>query len=202
MPRPRDLSGLDAPVKPAKKVPFGFVLDELAPLSPTTRPMFGCTAVYVEDKIVLILRDKPAPAADNGVWVATTREHHESLRGELPSLCSISVLGPGVTGWQMLPAELPDFEDEALRAVELVLAGDPRIGKVPQAKRPKRPAPARATPAAGAGAAKKTAAKTPAAKTPAATPAAKKKAPAKPAATPVAKKKPAAKKRASPRSRG
>ena len=74
---------LDAPlfaVKPRKAVPHEFVLEALAALSPQTRPMFGCLAVYVEDKIVLILRDKRDQTADNGVWLATTEEHHESLR--------------------------------------------------------------------------------------------------------------------------
>lgn len=99
--------------------------------------MFGCLAVYVGPKIVLILRDKPAPPADNGVWLATTKDHHESLRREFPNMRSIGVLGKEVTGWQLLPAEAPDFEEAALHACELVLARDPRIGKVP-ARRSKR----------------------------------------------------------------
>ncbi len=98
--------------------------------------MFGCLAIYVQDKIVLILRDKPDQTADNGVWLATTAEHHQSLRREFPSMRSIEVLGSKVTGWQVLPADAPDFEEAALRACELVLAGDPRIGKVPGARRP------------------------------------------------------------------
>jgi hypothetical protein len=93
--------------------------------------MFGCLAVYVQDKIVLILRDKATNPVDNGVWLATTEEHHESLRREFPHMRSIQVLGKAVTGWQVLPADAPDFEAAALRACELVLAGDPRIGKVP-----------------------------------------------------------------------
>jgi hypothetical protein len=60
-------------VKKRKAVPHEFVLDALAPLSPTTRHMFGCLAVYVGDKIVLVLRDKPSYAEDNGVWLATTK---------------------------------------------------------------------------------------------------------------------------------
>jgi len=122
-------------VKQRKPVPHAFVLDALAPLSPTTRPMFGCLAVYVQDKIVLILRDKPNQTADNGVWLATTKEHHQSLRREFPSMRSIQVLGKEVTGWQVLPAGARDFEEAALRACELVIAGDPRIGKVPGARR-------------------------------------------------------------------
>jgi hypothetical protein len=121
-----------------KSLPHQFVLDALTALSPWTRPMFGCLAVYVEDKIVLILRDKREQTADNGVWLATTEEHHESLRREFPSMRSIRVLGKAVTGWQVLPADAADFEEAALRACELVLARDPRIGKVPGARRSKR----------------------------------------------------------------
>ncbi len=123
--------------KQRKPVPHEFVLDAIAPLSPTTRPMFGCLAIYVKDKIVLILRnkDKPAQTADNGVWLATTEEHHQTLRRDFPNMRSIKVLGKKVTGWQVLPADAPDFEEAALHACELVLAGDPRIGKVPGARR-------------------------------------------------------------------
>ena len=124
-------------VKPRKPVPHEFVLDALAPLSPQTRPMFGCLAIYVEDKIVLILRDKqkPAQTADNGVWLATTEEHHESLRRDFPNMRSIQVFGKKVTGWQVLPAAAEDFEGAALHACEFVLARDPRIGKVPGSRR-------------------------------------------------------------------
>ena len=103
-------------------------------LAPVTRPMFGCTAVYVREKIVFALRDKKD--ADSGVWIATSKEHHESLRGEFPNLRSIGVLGGGnETGWQILPADADDFEEAAMRAVELIAAGDPRIGKIPKPKR-------------------------------------------------------------------
>jgi len=122
-----------------KPVPHEFVLDALASVSPRTRPMFGCLAIYVEDKIVLILRDKPRQTEDNGVWLATTTEHHRSLHREFPSMRSIKVLGKEVTGWQILPVDSPDFEEAALRACDLVLARDPRIGKVPgeRARKPK-----------------------------------------------------------------
>jgi hypothetical protein len=120
--------------KPRKLIPHAFVLDAIATLSPYTRPMFGCLAIYVKDNIVLILRDKPTNTADNGVWLATTQGHHQSLRREFPNMRSIQVLGKQVTGWQVLPVDAPDFESAALRACELVLAGDPRIGKIPGAR--------------------------------------------------------------------
>jgi hypothetical protein len=133
---PRKSTSIDPLLsKPRKQIPHQFVLDALAPLSPITRPMFGCLAIYVGEKIVLILREKPTYSADNGVWLATTEEHHASLRSEFPHMRSIGLLGKKITGWQVLPSEAQDFEEAALRACELVLAGDPRVGKVPGARR-------------------------------------------------------------------
>jgi hypothetical protein len=118
-----------------KTVPHAFVLDALTAMAPRTRSMFGCLAIYAGDKIVLLLRDRPDRIADNGVWLATTVKHHASLQGEFPNMRSIQLLGKQKTGWQVLPADAPDFEESALHACELVLKGDRRIGKVPKAKR-------------------------------------------------------------------
>lgn len=126
-------------VKRRKPVPHEFVLDAIAQLSPRTRPMFGCLAIYIEDKIVLILRDKPTYPEDNGVWIATAVEHHRTLRREFPNMRSVGVFQKKVTDWQVLPSDAEDFEESALRACELVLAGDPRIGKVPRSKRATAP---------------------------------------------------------------
>jgi hypothetical protein len=139
--------------KQRKRVPHEFVLDALAAVEPRTNPMFGCLAVYVGEKIVMILRDKQpkdrrgpkgkriqkaAPAdADNGIWLATTVDHHASLRRDFPYMRSVAIFGKEVTGWQVLPADAPDFEQAALRACELIAAHDPRIGKVPKKKSPR-----------------------------------------------------------------
>ena len=120
--------------KSKKQIPFDFVLDQLEPLAPFTKPFFGCTAVYVGEKIVLILRNKGDEPESNGVWLATTTEHHHSLQRDLPSMRSIGVLGYGTTGWQLLHVNDPDFEASVTRACELILNGDPRIGKVPKQK--------------------------------------------------------------------
>lgn len=120
-------------VKILKPVPFEFVLEQLAPLAPMTRPMFGCTAVYVGEKIVLVLRDKDG-SVDDGVWLATTHEYHASLKKDFPSMRSISVLGKDPTGWQVLPSDSVDFEEAATRACSLILSEDPRIGKIPKSK--------------------------------------------------------------------
>jgi hypothetical protein len=138
-PRRKPIAGpLDDPLfaaKPRKTVPHAFVLEAISTLEPRTRPMFGCLAVYVGEKIVLILRDKAGNPADNGVWLCTTEEHHESLRLEFPNMRSVALLGGKITGWQVLPATSPDFEEAALHACELAIARDPRIGKVPGVKK-------------------------------------------------------------------
>jgi hypothetical protein len=138
MPKPRRNSAIhDDPfaVKKRKPIPHQFVLEALASLAPVTRPMFGCLAVYVGKKIVFILRDKAGASPDNGVWLATTEQHHDSLRRDFPNMRSIQLLGREVTRWQVLPADAVDFEEAALRAAELVIARDPRIGKIPQSRR-------------------------------------------------------------------
>jgi hypothetical protein len=117
--------------KPRSRVPHEFVLDALEPIGPVTKPMFGCLAVYVKEKVVLILRDRRDHPADNGVWLATTAEHHDSLRRDFPHMRSIQMFGTPMTSWQLLPADAGDFEESAVHACELVLARDPRIGKVP-----------------------------------------------------------------------
>ena len=48
---------------------------------------------------------------------------------------SIRLFGTAITSWQVLPADAGDFEASAMRACELVLARDPRIGKVPSTRR-------------------------------------------------------------------
>lgn len=124
-------------LKARKPVPFEFVLDALSDRDYHLRAMFGATALYLDEKIVLILREKETHPDDNGVWLATSGEHHESLRAELPSMRDIRMFGPGPTGWQNIPSESEDFESEASSACELIRDGDPRIGKIPVRKRAK-----------------------------------------------------------------
>ncbi|MDF2436959.1 MAG: hypothetical protein K0Q95_1335 [Bacteroidota bacterium] len=122
--------------KTVKKIPFDFVIENLHRLEPVVKPMFGAHAVYAGNKIVLILRDKDDQ--DSGVWIATTVEHHESLNKEFPNMHSISVFGPGVSSWQVLSKEDMDFEEKVNLLCDLILKGDPRIGKIPKPKKKKK----------------------------------------------------------------
>ncbi|MEW6057289.1 MAG: hypothetical protein AB1540_11825 [Bdellovibrionota bacterium] len=120
-----------------KPPPFAFVLEALEELALETRPMFGCVAAYLGEKILIVLREKEDHTQDNGVWIATSREHHESLKKQLPSMRSISFLGTAPTHWQVVPSDSEDFEKSVAVLCELLLKGDERIGKVPQRKKQK-----------------------------------------------------------------
>lgn len=124
-------------VNKPKSIPFNFVLEYLSGEELLIRPMFGCHAVYTRGKIVLILRHKNDFPHDNGVWLATTKEHHISMKNDFPSMRSISLFGDGLSAWQNIPEEADDFEEAVIKACELILKGDIRIGKVPMPKKRK-----------------------------------------------------------------
>ncbi len=58
-----------------------------------------------------------------------------ALKGELPSLRKIEMLGTKIGHWLLIPSDGPDFEVEALHACELVLRRDARLGRIPETRR-------------------------------------------------------------------
>jgi len=92
--------------------------------------MFGFTYVYLEDRLLFSLRDSSKHRSTNGMWLFTTAEHLESLRNEFPQLSRRYRWHSGNNGWVILPAKLENFEEYALKACELILSGDRRIGRV------------------------------------------------------------------------
>jgi hypothetical protein len=123
-----------------KRIPFEFVLDHLLPLDVKVKPMFGMHGVYAGAKIVLLLRQRKDHPADNGVWIASRKEHHAGLKKILPSMRSISTFAGigGETGWQVLPVDADDFEESVVRTCGLIIRGDTRIGRIPRQRRARR----------------------------------------------------------------
>lgn len=112
--------------------PYQFVLDELMPIRPAVRRMFGFTYVYLDDLLLLSLRESAKQPVFNGVWLYTEAGHIEALRAEFPELprrCFWRSKQSG-SGWVILAAGLEDFEECAYRACELILRGDRRVGRV------------------------------------------------------------------------
>jgi hypothetical protein len=127
--------GKGVAAKKTKSIPFDFVLEKLEKSHPVTNPMFGCHAIYVADKIVLMLRKKQNEKKDNGVWVSVVPEHLDTIKKILPALRPLHLFGNAKTTWQNIPSDAPDFEECVINACELILKNDPRIGKVPKAKK-------------------------------------------------------------------
>ena len=111
-------------------MPFPFVLEELAPLRPTIKRMFGFTHVYLDDRLLCSLRDSIKQTGTNGMWLYTTTEHVESLAREFPHLSRRQLWRSGKNSWIVLASRLEDFEEFAFRACEQILTGDRRICRV------------------------------------------------------------------------
>jgi hypothetical protein len=127
-------------VRKQRDIPFDFVLERLEPLGPTTRAMFGSTGVYLGERVVFILRKKGD--SDDGVWVCFEPEVEAEVAALLPALQHIDVLG-NVRSWRKLAASHASFEDDVLYACKLLLAGDTRLGKLPDRLKAKHRAAAK-----------------------------------------------------------
>lgn len=127
-----------------KPAPFAFVLEELqdSPLASRlrTRPMFGSLAIYIDERIVFILRRKQdlRTLRDDGIWMASMPEHLPSLRRDFATLRPIELFATtgraGFSGWLNLPEQEEGFEESALQACRLVIGGDPRFGRLPNVR--------------------------------------------------------------------
>ena len=110
--------------------PFPFVLDELAPVRPTVKRMFGFTHIYSGEKLLCSLRDSKKQPGTNGVWLYTTVEDVDSLAREFSNLPKRQLWRSKKNAWIVLASRLENFEEFALRACELILNGDRRIGRI------------------------------------------------------------------------
>ena len=133
---PRDgISGLAKPKR--RSAPYPFIIEALASLEPEVRPMFSGFAVYVGEKIVLMLRESPKHPEDNGVWLVfseTAKIADPAILRDFPSLRLINLLGGKIAHWRLIPADSSSFESEALHACELLLKHDVRFGRIPRSR--------------------------------------------------------------------
>lgn len=113
-----------------KRNPFQFVLDELSPLRPVTKQMFGFTYIYLDEKLLISLRYNARQPRQNAVWLYTATEHLESLRAEFPSLPKHRFWKSGKNVWIIFNAKAEDFEEYVFKACEMILNGDRRIGRI------------------------------------------------------------------------
>ncbi|MBS1527862.1 MAG: hypothetical protein JST19_19615 [Bacteroidetes bacterium] len=111
-------------------MPYDFILDYL-PRNIVVKQNFGMFYIYLNKKMMLILRRAAGNQNMNGIWVTSSRQHHQSLQEEVPALGDF-VLDNGEThdsDWRLLKDGHEDFEEEAIKICELISQGDKRIGK-------------------------------------------------------------------------
>lgn len=117
----------------ADKIPYVFILDYLTGVDFVIKPMFGCYGVYVGAQLCLFLvrRDKPVIPNErneqNGIYVATTTEHIDSLKTNF-SAAEFDLLKDNKV-WMFFSENSGNFEEYAIRACELISAFDARIGR-------------------------------------------------------------------------
>ena len=118
----------------AKAIPFEFILEALERLDLNIKPMFGAYGVYLEGKILFILRKKDKQDLDTGMWLCIPDDLVVEVKKEFPILKDLTLFGKSPTAWQVLRETDPDFEEAALKFCELIKKRDPRIGRIPKVK--------------------------------------------------------------------
>jgi hypothetical protein len=111
-------------------MPFDFLLNYL-PRNIIVQPAIGMFYIYWNKKIVLIARQTTKEPQHNGLWIATHREHHASLKQEIPAISDF-VFEEGTdtsSNWLLLSEAHDDFETAAIAVSELIAKRDPRMGR-------------------------------------------------------------------------
>jgi len=96
------------------------------------RSMFGCLALYLHGRLVLVLADGEEPW--NGLLVPTDHRFHESICREFPG----TVQHPVLKKWLYLPLGCEDFESSAAEIAEAARIGDERFGVEPKERKTKK----------------------------------------------------------------
>lgn len=111
------------------KVPYDFVLRYLYPVRPQIKKMIGCYGLFVNKKLLLLLRERQNQPEFNGIFLATQPRFFDTLQNEI----HVSNMNFDIDGdphsWIFLSEDLADFDDKVKKACELIKAGDERIGK-------------------------------------------------------------------------
>jgi len=96
------------------------------------RAWFGCRAIYLHGRLMLVLSSGEEPW--NGLLIATEHEFHYSIRNDFEYV----VQHPVLRKWLYLPEAAEDFETVAMDIVESIRLGDKRFGVEPKERKRKQ----------------------------------------------------------------
>ncbi len=119
--------------KKKPKNPFLWVVESIMDEpSYIDKAMFGCRAIYLHGRLVLLLTSGAEPW--NGLLIPTDYPFHDSIRQDFPYV----VQHPVLKKWLYLPEASEDFESVSSDIVEAVRVGDERFGVGPKEKKRKK----------------------------------------------------------------
>ena len=97
-----------------------------------TKRMFGGLAVYLHERLMLVLVEptKTGRWKWHGVLVGTDHEHHVSIRADFPALAPHGFLRK----WLYLDSADPKFESTMEAVAQLMVRNDQRFGVAPRAR--------------------------------------------------------------------
>jgi len=98
------------------------------------RAWFGCRAIYLHGRLMLVLCAGEEPWS--GLLIATGHEFHDAIQQEFGNV----VQHPVLRKWLYLPQASEDFETVSSEIVEAVRTGDPRFGVEPRERKRKKKA--------------------------------------------------------------
>ncbi len=95
------------------------------------RAWFGCRAIYLHGRLMLVLCSGEEPW--NGILIATEKEFHKDIRKEFQQ----AVQHPVLKKWLYLPENSEDFETVVMDIVEAIRMNDQRFGVEPKERKRK-----------------------------------------------------------------
>jgi hypothetical protein len=90
------------------------------------RAWFGCRAIYLHGRLMLVLCSGEEPW--KGLLIPTEKEFHESIRQEFETV----VQHPVLKKWMYLPENSEDFESVSSEIVNAIRIGEQRFGVEPK----------------------------------------------------------------------
>ena len=113
---------------------YELILDYLSEDRIEIKKMFGHQCLYFDGLMVMFLIAKSGNP-DNGICIATSKEHIPALTKEFKNLRHLHAYGPEATDWRLIPADSEYFESDTEKACRLIIKRDRRIGRAPKGKK-------------------------------------------------------------------
>jgi hypothetical protein len=96
------------------------------------RAWFGCRAIYLHGRLMLVLCSGEEPW--NGLLIPTEKDFHQDIMREFNGM----VQHPVLKKWLYLPENSEDFETASSEIIEVIRTGDQRFGIEPKERRSRK----------------------------------------------------------------